>query len=47
MMALGLSINMDLGFFRGNGIVMTLAPLDISKVMTFVILHFKIREFTW
>ncbi len=33
MMTLGLSTNMDLGFFKGNGIAVTLAPLDIRLIV--------------
>jgi len=36
MMALKLSTNMDLGFFRGNGVVVSLAPLEI-RLMFFAI----------
>jgi hypothetical protein len=32
MMALGLSTNMDLGFFRSNKIDVTLAPLEIRLI---------------
>jgi hypothetical protein len=32
MMALGLPTNMDLKFFKGNGVAMTLAPLDIMLI---------------
>ncbi len=31
-MALGLSIDMDLRFFKGNGVVVTWAPLDIRLI---------------
>jgi len=32
MMALGLLIDMDLGFFNGNGVGVTSAPLDIRLI---------------
>jgi len=44
MMALGFLTNMDLRFFRGNGVVVTLAPLDIRLIVlqdTLPITHCK------